>query len=42
MKIWLNVSESAEYAGACRDTIYTACERAELHHIAWAAAVRIG
>jgi excisionase family DNA binding protein len=33
MKIWLNVSEGAEYAGVCRDTIYTACERGELHHI---------
>lgn len=33
MKIWLNVAESAEYAGVCRDTIYTACERAELRHI---------
>jgi excisionase family DNA binding protein len=31
MKIWLNVSEGAEYAGVCRDTIYTACERGELH-----------
>jgi hypothetical protein len=33
MKIWLNVSEGAKYAGVCRDTIYTACERGELHHI---------
>jgi excisionase family DNA binding protein len=32
MKIWLNVSESAEYAGLSRDTIYTACERRELRH----------
>ena len=31
MKIWLNVSEGA--VGVCRDTIYTACERGELHHI---------
>lgn len=23
----------AEYAGVCRDTIYTACERGELHHL---------
>jgi excisionase family DNA binding protein len=30
MKPWLNVSEAAEYAGVCRDTIYTACERNEL------------
>ena len=27
MKLWLNVREGAEYAGVCRDTIYTACER---------------
>jgi excisionase family DNA binding protein len=33
MKLWLNVSEGAEYAGVCRDTIYTACERGELRHI---------
>ena len=33
MKIRLNVSEGAEYAGVCRDTIYSACERGELHHI---------
>src|SRR5688572_11844185 len=26
------VSEGAEYAGVSRDTIYTACERRELHH----------
>jgi excisionase family DNA binding protein len=32
MKIWLNVSEGAEYAGLSRDTIYTACERRELRH----------
>jgi excisionase family DNA binding protein len=32
MKIWLTVAESAEYAGVSRDTIYTACERGELHH----------
>jgi len=30
MRIWLNVSEAAEYAGVSRDTIYTACERREL------------
>ena len=33
MKLWLNVSEGAEYAGVCRDSIYTACERGELRHI---------
>ena len=33
MKLWLNVSEGAEYTGLCRDTIYTACERGELYHI---------
>jgi len=32
MKTWLTVVESAEYAGVSRDTIYTACERGELHH----------
>jgi excisionase family DNA binding protein len=32
MKIWLNVAEAAEYAGLSRDTIYTACERREIHH----------
>ena len=33
MRTWLNVSESAEYAGVSRDTIYTACERQGLHHV---------
>ena len=33
MRLWLNVSEAAEYAGVSRDTIYTACERLELHHV---------
>ena len=33
MKPWLNVGESAEYAGLSRDTIYTACERKELRHV---------
>ena len=33
MRLWLNVSEAAEYAGVSRDTIYTACERRELHHV---------
>ena len=32
MKIWLNVTEAAEYASVSRDTIYTACERGELRH----------
>jgi excisionase family DNA binding protein len=33
MRIWLNVAEAAEYAGVCRDTIYTAVERGELRHV---------
>jgi len=33
MKSWLNVAEGAEYAGVCRDTIYTAVERGELRHV---------
>jgi len=33
MRTWLNVSDAAEYAGVCKDTIYTACERSELRHI---------
>lgn len=33
MKLWLNVTEGAEYASVSRDTIYTACERRELRHI---------
>ena len=32
MRIWLNVSEGAEYAGVSRDTIYAACEPRELRH----------
>ena len=32
MKLWLNVTEAAEYTGLIRDTIYTACERGELRH----------
>jgi excisionase family DNA binding protein len=32
MKTWLTVAEGADYAGVSRDTIYTACERSELHH----------
>ncbi len=33
MRVWLNVSEGAEYAGVSRDTIYTAVERGELRHV---------
>ena len=33
MKLWLNVSDAAEYAGVWRDTIYTACERREIRHV---------
>ena len=33
MKNWLNVAEAAEYSGCSRDTIYTACERAEIRHV---------
>jgi excisionase family DNA binding protein len=33
MRPWLNVGEAAEYAGVCKDTIYTACERNELRHV---------
>jgi excisionase family DNA binding protein len=33
MKLWLNVREAAEYAGVCRDTIYTACERREIRQV---------
>ena len=32
MRIWMNVSEGAEYAGVSRDTIYTACGQGELRH----------
>lgn len=32
-KPWLTVAEGAAYAGLCRDTIYTACERGELQHV---------
>jgi len=32
MKNWFTVMEGAEYAGVSRDTIYTACERGELHN----------
>lgn len=33
MKIWMNVTDAAEYAGVCKDTIYTAAERGELRHV---------
>ena len=33
MKTWLTVAEGAEHAGVSRDTIYTACERREIHHV---------
>ena len=33
MKIWMNVADAAEYAGVCKDTIYTAAERGELRHV---------
>ena len=33
MKLWVNVNDAAEYAGVCRDTIYTACERGGLRHV---------
>ena len=29
---WLTVKEAADYANLSADTIYTACERAELRH----------
>ena len=32
MRIWLTVTQAAEYAGVSRDTIYTACERHELRN----------
>ncbi len=30
---WLTVAQASAYAGLSRDTIYTACERAELRHV---------
>jgi excisionase family DNA binding protein len=33
MATWLKVALAADYAGVSRDTIYTACERAELRHV---------
>ena len=43
MRAWLNVGEAAEYAGVCKDTIYTACERNELRHvrIGWRRCIRV-
>lgn len=32
MRIWLTVTQAAEYAGVSRDTIYTACERGEIRN----------
>jgi excisionase family DNA binding protein len=32
-KTWLTVREGAEHAGVSKDTVYTACERGELHHV---------
>lgn len=32
-KIWLTVQDAASYAAMSTDTIYTACERAELRHV---------
>ena len=32
-KIWLTVQDAASYAAVSPDTIYTACERAELRHV---------
>jgi excisionase family DNA binding protein len=31
-RVWLTVRQAAHYAGVSTDTIYTACERAELQH----------
>lgn len=33
MNLWLTVRDAAEYAGVCRDTIYSACETRELRHV---------
>jgi excisionase family DNA binding protein len=32
-KTWLTVQDAATYAAVSSDTIYTACERAELRHV---------
>lgn len=33
MRLLMNVREAAQYARVCRDTIYAACARREIHHI---------
>ena len=33
MATWLKVRQAAQYAGVSRDTIYTACAKAELRHV---------
>jgi excisionase family DNA binding protein len=33
MKLWLNVTEGAEYAGVCKDLIYDACAAGQIRHI---------
>jgi excisionase family DNA binding protein len=33
MATWFRVPQAAAYAGVSRDTIYTACARAELRHV---------
>jgi excisionase family DNA binding protein len=33
MATWLKVPQTAHHAGVSRDTIYTACARAELRHV---------
>jgi excisionase family DNA binding protein len=32
-RAWLTVGEGAAHAGVSKDTVYTACERGELHHV---------
>lgn len=32
-RTWMRVAEAAKYADLSVDTIYTACERAELRHV---------
>ncbi len=32
-RVWMRVTEAAEYSGLSSDTIYTACERGELRHV---------
>jgi excisionase family DNA binding protein len=33
MATWFKVRQAAQYAGVSRDTIYTACAKAELRHV---------